>query len=677
MIRRYLSTFALAMSLAAVAVAWETSTPADDWKIAGPFGGTATSVAIDPENPNILLAGAMNSLLFRSEDAGATWTLLDFPKRTLSQVSSVLIDPSDPKHYLAGMTAAEGGGLFESNDAGKTWVAVKDISDFGVRALAAAPGKPSRFVAGTLHGVMLSDDCGKDWKRISDPQNSEMQGITSVAVDTADPNIIYAGTAHLPWKTIDGGKTWESIHNGMIDDSDVFSIYVDHTAPSNILASACSGIYSSDDRGELWHKLLGIPNTSRRTHVVREDPANSNIIYAGTTTGLFKSTNGGKLWKTVTNTPVNALAFNAAPPYNMYLALEYEGIGKSNDQGEVMELVNSGFVDRHITAVTSSGNRLLALETQEGESSGLFLSTNRGDTWTQLRSSRGLAGVHLRTIVGVSSEDRTLLAATSDKMFKSVDGGALWKPLPIRRIFPPPPETAKPKTQTQTRQTSHTRTTRKAVHPIKPKPVIKEISPTEISGLYSLENGEKELLFATTDLGLLKSDDLGEHWLLVDVPGSTAAFTLYPASRTDGRVALEASGGLYTSKDFGDHWAPVQFPLKTSDINAVSLPVEDSAPWLAATRLGLYRSTDNGATWSLDQKGLPASTVTAVAYSAARQAAYAVEYGKLYESKNGGASWSLLDTALPPLRIRQLWIPDPSSTRIYGITTDLGILFRN
>lgn len=684
MIRRSLSIPALAIlalgaSLGAVAAARAAADSGADWQLSGPFGGTATSVAIDPQHPDILLAGAMSSLLFKTEDAGAHWTLLNFPKRTLSQVTALLIDPSDPNHYLAGMMATEGAGLFESNDAGNTWAPVKDITDFGVRALAYAPGKPTRFVAGTMRGVMLSDDCGKTWKRISDPQNGEMQGITSVAIDTADPNVIYAGTAHLPWKTTDGGKTWESIHEGMIDDSDVFSIYVDHTAPANILASACSGIYSSDNRGELWHKLLGIPNTSRRTHVVREDPANSSIIYAGTTSGLFKSVNSGKLWKTVTNTPVNALAFNAASPYSMYLAFEYEGIGKSNDQGDVVELVNNGFVDRRITAVASSGKRLLALEGQEGDSSGLFITENQGDTWTQFRSAKGIGGVHLRTIVGFAGENRTLLAATGDKLYKSVDGGALWKPLPVRRIIPPPPAPEKPKTQTPTRtrqSASRTRATTRRPAP-KPKPVIKEIFPSEINGLYSLKNGDKDLLFATTDLGLLKSDDLGEHWLLIDVPQSAGVANLYPAPNGDGRLLLEASGGLYVSKDFGDHWTPVPFPLQLSDFNAISFTADAPGAWLAATRLGLYRSTDEGATWSVVKKGLPLSTVGAVAYSVARQAAYASEYGQLYESKDGGESWSLLHTELPGLRIRQLWVPDAGSTRLYAITSDLGILFRN
>lgn len=675
MIRRHLLSFLMAGTLATAAVAVSTLSSPGDWKISGPFGGTASSLAIDPERPQTVLAGAMNSLLFRSDDAGANWSLIDLPKRTLSEVTAILIDPADSNHYFAGMTAADGGGLFESHDGGKTWLGVRDMSAVGVRALAAAPSEPSRFVAGTWHGVMLSDDCGKTWTRVSDPQNAEMQGITSIAIDSRDPNIIYAGTAHLPWKTTDGGKTWESIHTGMIDDSDVFSIYVDPSTPTSILASACSGIYSSSDRGELWHKLMGIPNTSRRTHVVREDPANPNIIYAGTTTGLFKSVNHGTTWRTLTNTQVNAIAFNPQTPSGMYLALEYDGVGKSSDQGEAMELVNNGFVDRRLTAITAAGSKLVALETQEGESSGLFVSSNQGETWTQIRSMRGLSGVHLRVLTGVASGDRVLVAASAHQMYKSVDGGELWKPLPVRRIIPPAPESEKPKATTRSRPGTRRSAVRRPA--AKPKPIIKEISPAEINGLYSLRSGEKDLLFAATDLGLLKSDDLGEHWLLIDVPGTTAAGTLYMPRAADGRMLLRSGAGLAASNDFGDHWTPVAFPLSASDINDVALPTDASAPLLVATRVGLYMSSDQGSTWSLVRKGLPASTFASVVYDPARHAAFAVAYGTLYETSDAGESWSVAPSLRSGLRIRQLWVRDDSSPRLYGITSDLGILFRD
>jgi photosystem II stability/assembly factor-like uncharacterized protein len=225
MVRNSLLSLAIGITLIVAAVAiGAASVPLNDWRIAGPFGGTATTVTVDPEHPSVLLAGGMNSVVFRSHDYGGDWELLNFPKRTLGEVTSILVDPADSKHYLAGMIAAQGGGLFESHDEGQTWTAVKDLQDVGVRSLAASPSNASRFAAGTLYGVMLSDDSGKTWTRISDPQNPEMQAATAVAIDTKDPNIIYAGTSHLPWKTMDGGKTWQPIHTGMIDESDVYSL---------------------------------------------------------------------------------------------------------------------------------------------------------------------------------------------------------------------------------------------------------------------------------------------------------------------------------------------------------------------------------------------------------------------------------------------------------------------
>ncbi len=622
----------------------------------------------------MLLAGAMNSLLFESHDSGANWELLDFPKRNLSEITSVLIDPADPAHYLAGVIAAEGGGLFESHDQGKTWKAVQDLRDVGVRALAAAASQPSRFVAGTLRGVMRSDDSGKTWTRISDPQNLEMQGISAIAIDTKDPNIIYAGTSHLPWKTTDGGKTWESIHTGMIDDSDVFSIYVDPSDPTDVLASACSGIYSSSDRGDLWHKLMGIPNTSRRTHVVREDPLSASVIYAGTTTGLFKSANRGTTWKSLTDTQVNYMAFDPTHSENMYLALEYDGVGKSNNGGEHIDLVNNGFVDRAISWLSVAGERLIAVETQEGETSGIFESADHGQTWSRLQVIKGLAGVHLDTITGAPSDERMLIAASPHQMYKSVDRGANWKPLPVRLIVPPP-EPPKPKStpaRTTRSKTTRTRTARV----VKPKPIIKEISPSEISGLYALKSGAGAMLFAATDLGLLRSVDSGEHWVFAEIPGNTAVTALYFSPNSDGRLIARAAAGLFISKDCGEHWERISFPLAVSDVNDIAIPADGNAPLLVATRVGLYNSPDGGGNWTANRGGIPASTVSSVIYTAAGRTAYAVEYGRLYTTTDAGDSWSAVSSALPSLRIRQLWMAS-GSNRLYGITNDLGIIFRD
>ncbi len=674
MIKRVVPAFACGAALCTLGLAaWAFSVPANDWTIAGPFGGTARSLAIDPHKPEVVLAGGMNSLVFRSQDAGQNWKLLDFPKRNLSEVTSLLVDPADSDHYLAGMISAEDGGLFESEDAGVTWKSVKSMTKFGVRALTVSASKPSEFVAGTLRGVWLSENSGKDWKRISDKDNLEMQGITAVAVDTKNPDLIYAGTTHLPWKTTDRGKTWQSIHTGMIDDSDVFSIFVDPVNPSSVLASACSGIYSSETSGDDWKKLMGIPNTSRRTHVIREDPATSGTIFAGTTTGLFKSLNRGASWKSMTDNQVNALAFDPAHPGTMYLALEYDGIGKSQNGGDSIQLINHGFVDRAISSYTRSGDKLFAIETQEGETSGLFSSTDHGETWSRFQDVHGLGGVHLKALTGLPGTPNVLLAASPHQMYKSTDGGNAWRVLPVRLIETPPPAKPAPHVAASHRAAARTRYRR----PVKPVVKVRQVSLSDVSELYAMKSGAQDVVFAATDLGLLKSTDAGEKWTSASIPGSPAVTGLYAAPDSSGTFIARTALGLFLSKDCGDHWESLPFPLSPSDVNQIAIPPGKGSTLLAATRLGLYSSPDGGAKWYANLGGIPASTVNSVVYGNQDGIAYAVEYGQLYATANSGAAWKEVPTSLPSVRIRQLWLPDFASGRLYGITGDLGILYRD
>ena len=676
MIRRYLLSFAVGTGLTAIAGAgWASSIPVNDWKIAGPFGGTATSIAVDPENPKTVLAGGRNSLLFQSNDAGATWDLLNFPKRNFGEITSLLVDPDDSHHYLAGILASDRPGLYESYDCGKTWAAVKDI-DVGVRALAFSASNPKRFVAGTLRGVMLSDDSGRTWTRISDPQNLEMQGITAVAIDTKDPNVIYAGTPHLPWRTTDGGKTWSSIHAGMIDDSDVFSIYIDPSKPNDIFASACSGIYSSMDRGDAWHKLMGIPNGSRRTHVVRQDPVEPDTIFAGTTLGLFKTVNAGKTWKPLSTNQVNSIVFDPSNPKDMYMAMEYAGVGKSGNGGETIQPVNNGFVDRRISGVTVSGDKLVAIETGVGDTTGIYVSSDQGNSWVPLPNARGLGGVHLNAVVGTQNEPQILLAASPHQMYKSADGGVSWRPMAIRLVITEQPKPVAPvrTAPRRGRTAAHSR----AARPVKPRVVTHEISPSAISGLYAVTDNGKSIFFAATDLGLLRSDDMGQQWKRAELTGSTGASGLYSAPSNSGVLIAKATAGLYLSKDFGEHWEQLMFSKPVSEINDVAVPGDDKSPLLVATTSGLFRSPDWGSHWSQITAGLPSSTFNSVTYNPGEAAsAYAVEYGRLFKTDDAGTSWTAVPTAIPSLWIRQLWMPDKSSGRLYGITNDLGILFRN
>ena len=129
--------------------------------------------------------------------------------------------------------------MYRSADAGHTWQLI-GLEGLTVRAIAQSASSPDTFVAGSTAGVFRSEDSGKHWTRISPDNTDDLRNFDSVAIDPRDSNTIYAGTYHLPWKTVDGGKNWASIHQGMVDDSDVMSIMIDQTNSSHVFASACS-----------------------------------------------------------------------------------------------------------------------------------------------------------------------------------------------------------------------------------------------------------------------------------------------------------------------------------------------------------------------------------------------------------------------------------------------------
>jgi len=142
-------------------------------------------------------------------------------------------------------------------------------------------------------------------------------------------------------------------------------------------------------------------------------------------------------------------------------------------------------------------------------------------------------------------------------------------------------------------------------------------------------------------------------------------------------LIARAAGGLFISKDYGEHWAELRFPLPSPDVNEIAISGGQSVSLLAATRLGLYSSPDSGANWYVSQSGIPASTVNSVVFTGSEGVAYAVEYGRLYKTVNAGAAWKEESSGIPSARIRRLWLPDLASGRLYVITSDLGILFRD
>jgi photosystem II stability/assembly factor-like uncharacterized protein len=111
------------------------------------------------------------------------------------------------------------------------------------------------------------------------------------------------------------------------------------------------------------------------------------------------------------------------------------------------------------------------------------------------------------------------------------------------------------------------------------------------------------------------------------------------------------------------------------DVNDIALPADPQAPLLAATRVGVYASTDGGNTWTRSNGDMQGSTVNSIVYGATTNA-FAVAYGQLFETKDSGQTWSAVPSGLHAT-VRQLWKSDLAANRLYAITSGLGVLFRD
>jgi len=246
--------------------------------------------------------------------------------------------------------------------------------------------------------------------------------ISDVAVDPKNPSVWYvAAAAGNLWKTENRGNTW----TGIFDEQGSYSLGAVTVDPkdSNIVwlgtgennnqrsVSFGDGVYKSTDGGATW-KRMGLEHSEHIQNIVI-DPRNSNVVYvtaigplwsAGGHRGLYKTADGGQTWKAVLtvspDTGVTDLLMDPKNPDVLYAAAYQR-------RRAVGQLIGGG------------------------PESGLYKSTNAGQTWTKL--TKGLPSVEIGRI-GLAANwrnPRTIYALVTAQLgqggfFRSDDAGATW-----------------------------------------------------------------------------------------------------------------------------------------------------------------------------------------------------------------------------------------------------------
>ena len=232
----------------------------------------------------------------------------------------------------------------------------------------------------------------------------------------------FGGTGGGVWKTKNGGQTWNNISDGYFGGSigavtvsewDPNVIYVgggEVTVRGNV--SHGDGVWKSTDAGKTW-KSMGLKD-SRRIPRIRVHPKNPDLVYVAALghlfgpndeRGVFRSKDGGENWEKV-----------------LFI----------NDEVGACDLLLDPNNPRIIYASTWRIKRTPYSLESGGEGSGLWKSTDGGDTWTDITKSKGLPE-GMVGIIGVAvsplNSDRVWALIESKKggLFRSDDGGETWK----------------------------------------------------------------------------------------------------------------------------------------------------------------------------------------------------------------------------------------------------------
>jgi photosystem II stability/assembly factor-like uncharacterized protein len=288
-------------------------------------------------------------------------------------------------------------------------------------AVTGVPNKPNLFYCGaTGGGVWKTEDGGRTWENISDGFFGGSVGSIQVSMD--DPNVIYVGGGEITvrgnvssgygiWKTEDAGKTWKQM--GLEKGRHIPRIAI-HPKNHNIVYAAVlgniykptqeRGVYKSIDGGKTWNKKLFVNQDAGAVDLIM-DPSNPRILYAST-------------WNL------------RRTPYSLSSGGEGSALWKSTDSGETWKEIskNEGFPTDTlgiigVTVSPLNGDKVWAI-VENKEKGGVYKSEDGGKNWKLINSERKLRQrAWYYTRIYADSQDENVVYVLNVRYHKSSDGG--------------------------------------------------------------------------------------------------------------------------------------------------------------------------------------------------------------------------------------------------------------
>ena len=415
--------------------------------------------------------------VYRSNDGGKTWKRVLFVDRSAGP-ADMSMDPTNPRviyvamwdHQRTPWQIRSGGphsGIWKTTDGGDNWTRLteglpKVMGKIGVSVSPANADRVFANIEADEGGLYRSDDAGKTWRRMSEDRVVRARAwyYTVVTADPKSADVVYVINAPVE-KSIDGGRTFTTLAAPHVDNH---ALWINPNNPLNMAQANDGGADVTFDGGKTWSTQMNQPTA--QFYRVEVDDQYPYRLYAGqqdnTTVSIANRTFGGGIdqgaWTTLGGGESASFAFDPKNPRYVY-STGYQGeIAETDTQNgfihSVAEWPALGLAEPsdlqkfrfnwHAPVTTSPFDRRVVYH----GGNVLFRSNDRGKTWRQIspdltrndKTHQGLGGVPFTNegaggevygtiyyVVEAPTEQGTIWVGTDDGYVQLTrDGGKSW-----------------------------------------------------------------------------------------------------------------------------------------------------------------------------------------------------------------------------------------------------------
>lgn len=644
------------------------------------MSGRIADIIIVPDDPATLYVAVGSGGVWKTENAGTTWTSL-FDGQGSYSIGSLGSDPSDPNRIWVGTGENHGGrhngfgdGIYKSDDGGASWEKKGlEASEHISKIIVHPDDSNTVWVAsqgplwspGGERGIFKTNDGGETWTNTL--ASGEFTGATDLLIDPTNPDRLYAamwqhhrtvasyvggGPESGLWKSEDGGETWTELKTGLPDGNmGKIGMAISPMQPDVLYAAIEldlreGGIWKSVNRGASWEKMSDTVSGGTGPHYYQElyaSPHDFDLIYLVSNTTQISS-DGGATWSDLNNeykhVDDHAIAFR--PDVEDYIMVGSDGgLYESYDHTKTWRFIDNLPLTQFYKIAVDDAEPFYSVYggTQDNNSQG---GPSRTDNLQGIRNSDWFV-----TLWGDGHQSATE-PGNPDIMY------AQWQQGNLTRVD---------------------RTTGEFVY-IKPQPVPGDAierwnwdAPILVS-----QHEPTRLYFASQRLW--RSDDRGDSWTALSGD----------LSRDENRMQLPVQGRQWSYEAGWDIYAMSQYNTITS---LGESPLNENLLY-AGTDDGLIQITeDGGATWTRIEVGrLPGVPDTAfvndiradlfdedTVYVALDNHKYGDYKPYLLKSTNRGRTWQDISANLEDRHLVWRIVQDHVNPNLLFTATEFGLFF--